>query len=74
MLRINETWKRSLYKAVSFRILEVAIDTLILSIFVEPRIAFGLAVGLEGICLLLHYLFERVWNRIQWGRHIIEDK
>ena len=70
MLRVNETKKRSLLKAVSFRLVEVAVDTLILSFFVRPEVAFGLAAGLEGICLLLHYLFERVWNKTDYGREI----
>lgn len=70
MTKINETRKRSLLKAISFRILEIAIDTLILSCFVEVYLAAGLAVVLEGICLALHYCFERVWNRVPYGREI----
>ena len=73
-MRVNETRKRSLLKAVSFRILEVAIDAVILSIFVSPQLAVTLAVVLEGLCLALHFGFERVWNRIEYGRHIVEDK
>jgi len=73
MLRINETRKRSLLKAVSFRILEIAIDAIILSIFVSPQLAVTLAVLLEGLCLGLHFGFERVWNKIEYGRHIIKE-
>ena len=72
-MRINETRKRSLLKAVSFRLLEIAIDTLILSVFVSPKLALGLAVALECICLALHYIFERAWNRVSYGRHIIKE-
>jgi len=67
---IHETRRRSLVKAVSYRVIEVLVDTLILSFFVELQVAFWLAVGLEGICLLLHYIFERGFDRIQWGRYI----
>ena len=67
---IHETRKRSLVKAVSYRIIEVLVDTVILSFFVELQVAFWLAVGLEGMCLLLHYIFERIWNRIDYGRYI----
>ena len=74
MLRVNETRKRSLLKAVSFRVIEVALDAVILSIFVSPQLAVTLAVLLECLCLALHFGFERAWNKIQWGRHIIEDK
>lgn len=74
MPRINETRRRSLLKAVSFRIIEIALDTLILSIFLEIHLALGLALALEGLCLLLHYGFERLWNRTDYGRGFIEDK
>jgi len=62
---------RSLLKSISFRIIEIVIDSLILSIFVQPAVAIGLAIGLESICLILHFFFERVWNHIQYGREII---
>ena len=74
MPKINETRKRSLLKAVSFRGLEIALDTVILSIFVELKTAIWLALLLEGLCLALHYGFERIWNKSQYGRHIIRDK
>ena len=69
-MKINETRKRSLLKAVSFRVIEIALDSLILSIFVSPRIAITLAIVLEGLCLALHYGFERLWNRTDYGRHV----
>lgn len=71
-LVVYETRKRSLLKAISFRVIEVAVDTFILSFFVSTPIALGLAVGLETICFLLHYGFERVWNKIDYGRNIVQ--
>ena len=68
VMKVNETRVRSLLKAVSFRIIGVAVDTVILSVFVTPAIALGLAVVLELTCFALHYCFERVWNRIDYGR------
>ena len=70
-MKVTETRKRSLFKAISFRIIEIAIDTFILSIFIDLHVALGLAIVLELTCLLLHFLFERVWNRIDYGRNII---
>jgi len=70
MPKIHETRKRSLLKAVSVRIIGIALDAFILSFFVESRIAFTLALALEGVCLLSHYGIERGWNRISWGRYI----
>ncbi len=65
---INETRLRSLLKAASFRIIEIAIDAFILSFFVHIGIAIGLAIGLEVMCFALHYIFERIWNKISYGR------
>ena len=70
---IYETRMRSFWKAVSFRLIEIAVDTLILSFFVKVPVAVGLAVALEVICLVLHYVFERVWNRSNYGRKIKEE-
>jgi len=67
---INETRLRSLLKAISFRIVEILIDALILSFFVTVHTALILAIGLEFTCFCLHYLFERVWNGVSYGREI----
>ncbi|GEM_PF-1400897 len=70
---IHETRARSLLKAISFRVIEIAVDTAILSFFVEVHIALTLAVVLELICFVLHYFFERIWNKIHFGRHEVRD-
>jgi uncharacterized membrane protein len=70
-LKVHETRKRSLIKAFSFRIIEIGVDTLILSFFVTVPVALSLAVGIEFTCFLLHFLFERIWNKINYGRLII---
>jgi len=73
---INETKKRSLLKAVSFRLIEIAASMAILHFWagVALETAFGLAVTIETICLILHFGFERIWNKIPYGRYIKEDK
>lgn len=73
-LKIYETKKRSLIKSASFRVIEVIIDSLILSFFITPAIAIGVAIAIEGICWGAQYVSERIWNKINYGRHIIEDK
>jgi len=71
---IYETKIRSLLKAISFRIIEISVDTWILSYFVETHVAVGLAIALEGVCFGLHYGFERIWNRFNYGRVIKQEK
>ena len=71
-MKIHETRSRSLIKAISFRIVEIAVDTIILNLFVAPAIALALAITLEAICFVLHFIFERIWNKISYGRYIKE--
>jgi len=74
---INETRKRSLLKAVSFRIIEITATTLVLHFGLGQQwdIAVWWAIGLETMCLGLHFTFERIWNKTDYGRYIIkEDK
>ena len=70
-MKINETKKRSLLKATSHRVIEVGIDTLILSFFVHEAVAFGLAIMLETLCWGAGYVVERVWNKTDYGREIV---
>ena len=72
-MKINETRTRSLLKAASFRVLEITVDALLLSFFVSVPLAVGLAVAIEGVCFSMHFLFERVWNRIDYGRSIKDE-
>lgn len=69
-MKINETRKRSLLKAISFRIIEITVSSVVLSLFVTTYEAIGLAVLLEGLCFGLQYLGERVWNKINYGREV----
>lgn len=77
--RVDETRKRSLAKAISGRIVEITIGTLvfgtiILIIFpsVENPYLAGLGLNLieEGLCFLITFFIERVWNKINWGRKV----
>lgn len=68
MLRVYETRRRSLLKGITHRIFEIAVDTFILSWFVELKTALGLAVLIELVCYIGYVLHERGWNRIHYGR------
>ena len=73
MLKVNETRKRSILKAVSFRILEITVTTLALHFWFKQgwSSSVGGAVALETMCLLLHFLFERIWNKTDYGREVL---
>lgn len=73
--QVNETRKRSLVKAVTFRILEVVIDVFIIlacmrSGFPELVVAGVGAISVEASCGIGYYFWERLWNKISWGREV----
>jgi len=78
---VNETKARSLLKAISGRVIEIAVGTLvfgtIISIFFpsipSPFIA-GLGFNLleETVCFIVTYGTERVWNKVSWGRKVLD--
>lgn len=69
------TRKRSLYKAFSWRIL-ASIDTFILSLIIinysSNKYSYDLAfyiASLEVVTkIIIYYLHERIWNKLQFGR------
>lgn len=65
-----DTGVRSLAKAVSWRITG-SIDTFIISWIItgQALIASGIAFTELLTKVVLYWLHERVWNRIQWGKN-----
>lgn len=79
-LEVEESKKRSMAKSISFRVVEIAIAIVVMYF----AILFGTMIGLnplelatllvlaeEGTCFFLFYVWERLWNRIGWGRRIV---
>lgn len=60
---------RSTVKAVTWRIL-ATLTTIILVYIFTGKIVLALQIGfIEVIAkLIIYYLHERVWNRVEWGR------
>ena len=69
--RVVETRMRSLLKGLTARILEVTLDTFVLSFFIKVEIGLGLSIFLEVTCYAVSYCNERGWNKIDFGRKII---
>ena len=72
--KVHETNKRSLVKAIGFRIIEVLVDMIIgIVLFgLEPAMALGYSILVEIACFSLYYVWERIWTRIEYGRHVHE--
>jgi len=70
---VHETHLRSILKGVTAKAMEVTLDTLILEVFLhQPIESFGIAVGLEVFCYCMGYINERLWNKVQFGRKVID--
>lgn len=61
---MTESHKRTLARAISYRI----VATLITAAFT----GLGTAVALHIILTLVHYVMERLWLKIKWGKHDYE--
>ncbi len=56
---IKESHKRTLARAISYRIIATAITAIFTGL--------GKAIALHIILTLVHYAMERVWLKINWG-------
>jgi len=63
----KETKKRSIFKAVSWRVIAVINSWTILSLsFVESNFWNAIIMNLTGF--VFFYVFERIWNNIKYGK------
>lgn len=66
---MSDTKRRSLAKAVSWRVTGTA-DTFLISWLItgEPLLATGIAVTEVVTKVFLYWAHERAWNRVTWGK------
>ena len=68
-----ETRKRSIFKAITWRIIAVIITTIVVFIFTK-KVVLSISIGsLDTLIKLFgYYLHERIWNKIEYGKGKIE--
>ena len=68
---MSDTPIRSLAKAVSWRITGT-VDTFLISWLITGQVLLASGIALTEIMtkVILFWLHERVWNKINWGRGI----
>ena len=80
--KVYDTRKRSFLKALTANLVEIIIDTFVIGFIlsylgVPYEVAYlsggGLAVLTELLCFCTNYIVDRIWNRTQWGREIVEE-
>ena len=70
MKRFHESISRSLAKTISFRVLIVILDLIIIYIFTRRLdITIGLTVVGNLLKTVIYFFHERAWNQVHWGKH-----
>lgn len=65
-----ESHKRSIAKALSWRLVAVGITTLTAYLFTrEATVAVGVGVVDSLVKIFTYYGHERLWDRLSFGRH-----
>ena len=64
-----EHWRRSLVKAITYRIIIIVLDITVIYILTgRLDVALGFMI-ISNVCTSIAYYFhERVWNKIGWGK------
>jgi uncharacterized membrane protein len=63
------TRKRSLVKALTYRVVIVCLDFLVIYIFTHKvEVALGFMIISNIYTTVAYFLHERIWARIQWGK------
>ena len=65
----REVWRRSVAKAVSYRIVIVIADYIAVYLFTgRSDLALGFVVISNIYTTVFYFLHERIWDRISWGK------
>lgn len=68
-IKFFERASRSVIKSISFRIIVIIADTVIIfSLTHKVELAIGIIIASNLASTILYYLHERLWNRIHWGK------
>ncbi len=57
---MKETHKRTLARAISYRIVATAITALVTGL--------STAIAIHVVLTIAHYIMERLWLKIEWGK------
>jgi uncharacterized membrane protein len=68
-VKFKETQQRSLTKSVTFRVLAVIVDLVVIYIITRHvGVTIVLTVITNATSTVLYFLHERLWNHSSWGR------
>jgi len=71
----TETFRRSVVKTVSYRVIILILDFTAIYIFTgKVKIAIGFMLISNIYTTLGYFLHERLWDKIKWGKIIYKKK
>lgn len=71
----HEKHTRSIAKAISYRVVSIIADTiLVYALTRKVDLTAGIVILSNTISIFLYYFHERIWNGIHYGRHIIKER
>lgn len=75
MMPYHEKHTRSIAKAISYRLISITADTiLVYALTRRIELTFGIVILSNFISLFIYYFHERIWNKFHFGRRLIESK
>lgn len=69
MTAFHESIKRSVFKSITFRIVVVVSDLIVIFALTHRYdLTLGVTIGTNLASMILYYMHERIWNLIRFGR------
>ena len=70
-LKMIETRSRSLMKSLAYRLISiVGTGLLTWAVTRDLREAASVTLVIQIFLIILYYTYERVWDRVEWGRKV----
>ena len=64
-----ESRKRSLAKAITWRIIVITVLTAVTWLFTsDAQVTVSIVIVANTINVIVYYIHERLWERVKWGR------
>ena len=73
MMILNEMRKRSIAKAITYRIICISMLALVTYVVTRDIMKMtSIVVIFQSIQMIIYYFHERTWERVKWGQNLSE--
>jgi len=71
----TEKHSRSFAKAISYRLLSISLDFIIVFAFTKKvEVTIWIVVLSNVVSIFMYYFHERMWNKVHFGRKLIDTR